>query len=187
MSAPAGCGGADLGERKMLKTALAAIDRVVEGVVVLLFATMVLVGGIQVFNRFVLGSPLAWSEEVQKYAHIWLIFLAIPICYRRGRHIGMEIITARLPRPARIAMALAVDALWVFLGASIARYTWAMMEVAEWQYSPALEIRMDRVYMGELAGGLYLALNALRSMAEKLGSLRREPQSESRDGEGAAC
>lgn len=139
-----------------------ALDRTVECVVIVLFAIMVIVGGMQVFNRFVFGAPLTWSEEVQKYAHIFLIFLTIPICYRRGRHIGMEVITSRLPARLRQGIAFCVDALWFCLGAAIAWYTWKLMKVAAMQYSPALEIRMDWVYCGEFMGGLYLTLVALR-------------------------
>lgn len=152
----------------MMAKIFRVIDTMVEYFVVLLFVVMLLVGGLQVFNRFFLGTPLTWSEEVQKYAHIWLIFLTIPICYRRGRHIGMEIITSRLPKVAQTVLAVGVDLLWLGLGWAITYYTWRIMQVASWQYSPSLEIRMDCVYLGELVGGLYLMLTSLRIMVANL-------------------
>ncbi len=147
-----------------MRKAFRILDRAVECFVVLLFIVMVVVGGVQVFNRFVLGNPLSWSEEVQKYAHIWLIFLTIPICYRRGRHIGMEIVTQKMPRTLRRAVGFLVDLLWLALGLAVAYFSLRIMAVAQMQYSPALEIRMDRIYFGELLGGCYLALNAVRIM-----------------------
>ena len=148
----------------MITKAFRVLDHAMECVVVALLATIVVVGGLQVFNRFFLGNPLAWSEEVQKYAHIWLIFIAIPICYRRGRHIGMEVIPKKLPRTIQFFISIGVAALWLLLGLAITYFTWRVMQVASWQYSPALEIRMDYIYMGELAGGAYLILTSLRIM-----------------------
>ncbi len=162
-----------------MKKAFSLLDRAVEYFVVLLFIIMVVVGGIQVFNRFVLGNPLSWSEEVQKYSHIWLIFLTIPICYRRGRHIGMEIITQKMPLILRRCVGFAVDLLWLALGLAVAYFSWRIMAVAQMQSSPAMEIRMDRIYLGELAGGLYLALNAVRNM---LGDVHLRPAAAAAEG-----
>ena len=69
-----------------LKRLFAAIDRGVEACVAAIFAAMCVVGLLQVFNRFVLNKSLSWSEEFQIYCHVWIVFLAIPIAYRRGAH-----------------------------------------------------------------------------------------------------
>ena len=79
----------------MLSGVLRGLDRAVETALFLIFLAFTIVGGLQVFNRFVLGLPLSWSEEFQKFGHIWMVFLAIPVAYRRGAHIGMDIVCFR--------------------------------------------------------------------------------------------
>jgi len=44
----------------------ASLDRLIEGLIALLFAAMVLVGGLQVFNRFVINQSLSWGGGVSK-------------------------------------------------------------------------------------------------------------------------
>ena len=171
----------------MIGKAFRVLDFVVECVVVALFITMVAVGGLQVFNRFFLGNPLAWSEEVQKYAHIWLIFLTIPICYRRGRHIGMDLIPKKLPQAIQFILSSCVDALWLLLGTAIIYYTWRIMRVAVWQYSPALEIRMDYIYLGEFAGGVYLIVTSLRVLTENIMKASRRQAKPAEKTGGAPC
>ena len=62
------------------------IDRGAEYGVAAIFAAMCLIGLLQVFNRFVLNQSISWSEEFQIYCHVWIVFLGIPIAYRRGAH-----------------------------------------------------------------------------------------------------
>jgi len=126
---------------------------------------MVLVGGLQVVSRYLFMNSLSWSEEFQKYMHIWIIFLAIPLAYKRGAHIGMNIVFDRLPVKARYILTLLTDLLWFALGAVMAFYTTDIMRVAKMQTSPGLGIRMDAVYSCILIGGLYLCLMALKSFA----------------------
>jgi len=143
----------------------ALIDRLVEVALFAAFALMLIIGGMQVFSRYALKHSLSWSEEFQKYMHIWIIFLAVPLAYKRGAHIGMRVISDRFPEGVRRVLAIAVDVLWFALGAVMAYYTINIMKVARFQTSPGLGIRMDVVYLCIVVGGLYLCLNAVRSIA----------------------
>lgn len=78
----------------MIANFFRSIDRTIEYTLFLFFLAFTLVGGLQVFNRFVLGLPLSWSEEFQKFGHIWMVMLAIPVAYRRGAHLGMDTLYA---------------------------------------------------------------------------------------------
>ena len=147
-----------------MKAVLHAIDRAMEFALFLIFLAFTLVGGLQVFNRFVLGLPLSWSEEFQKFGHVWMVFIAIPVAYRRGAHIGMDALLVRLPRPARRTIELAIEILWLVLAAAIGIYTLRLMEVAKFQDSPGLGWRMDHVYLGMVIGAAYLALIAVRRL-----------------------
>ena len=159
----------------MFATSMRAIDRTVEYALFLIFLVFTLVGGLQIFNRFALGLPLSWSEEFQKFGHIWMVFLAIPVAYRRGAHIGMDMLYMLLPSMAQRTIQLAVELMWLALAVSIGWYTLAIMAVAKNQDSPGLGIRMDYVYVGLVIGAAYLALVALRRLAALFGLLHEDP------------
>src|SRR5437763_16389369 len=100
-----------------------AVDRAVEYSLFVIFLAFTVVGALQVFNRFVLGLPLSWSEEFQKFGHIWMVMLALPVAYRRGAHLGMDMLLRMLPATAQRLIAVTTEFLWLILAAAIGRYT----------------------------------------------------------------
>ncbi|MBI1245350.1 MAG: TRAP transporter small permease subunit [Alphaproteobacteria bacterium] len=147
-----------------MRFALHAVDRAMEFALFAIFLAFSLVGGLQVFNRFVLGLPLSWSEEFQKFGHVWMVFIAIPVAYRRGAHIGMDAVLVRMPAAIRRGVELLIEILWLLLALAVCFYTLRLMQVAQFQESPALGWRMDHVYTGLVIGSAYLALVALRRL-----------------------
>ncbi len=158
----------------MFRTWMRSIDRSVEFALFVIFLIFTLVGGLQIFNRFVLGLPLSWSEEFQKFGHIWMVFLAIPVAYRRGAHIGMDMLLIVLPRNARRLIQFFVELMWLGLAVAIGWYTLAIMVVARNQESPGLGIRMDYIYVGLVIGAAYLALVAIRRLAAMFGLIEED-------------
>ena len=151
------------------------IDRAAEFALFLIFLIFTLIGGMQIFNRFVLGAPLSWSEEFQKFGHIWMVFLAIPIAYRRDAHLGMDVVLKRLPTGLQRLVHLAIELMWLALAFAIGWYTLVIMAIARNQDSPGLGIRMDYVYSGMVIGACYLALIALRRIAAFFGLIAEQP------------
>ena len=147
-----------------MRRLLGWIDRGVEYAVAAIFAAMCLVGLLQVFNRFVLNKSLSWSEEFQIYSHVWIVFLAIAIAYRRGAHLSVESFSSMLPPQARRVFDLLVELLWVWFAVALAYLSWRVSEVAKLQLSPGLEIPMSYPYYAMVVGGAYLLLVVLRRM-----------------------
>jgi TRAP-type C4-dicarboxylate transport system permease small subunit len=147
------------------------IDRAFEIAIIAVFIMMVVVGGMQVFNRFVLNRSLSWSSELQRYAHIWLVYIAIPVAYRRGRHIGMDVVKQRMSATAQRALAFFNHTLWILLSASIIIFTRRIMQVAVRQKSPGMGLRMDFVYLGLVVGSGYLLFVALRKLVAEIKSV----------------
>ncbi len=141
-------------------------DRAVESALVVLLLAMVAIGGLQIFNRFVLNLSLSWSEELQRYAHIWLVFLAIPVAYRRCVHIGMNMLVDRFSPPAQSALRLVCELLWLAFGLCVAYYATIIMGIARNQTSSGLGITMDWVYLAQVVGSLYLVICVARNLAQ---------------------
>jgi TRAP-type C4-dicarboxylate transport system permease small subunit len=148
-----------------MKRVLAAIDRTVELIVAAIFAGMVLIGSWQVFSRFVLNATPSWSEEIQIFGHIWLVFLAIPIAYRRGAHITVEAIRNYLTGWMSKALDLLIELLWAGFAVATAYYSYRVSLVTGNSVSPGLEIPMSYPYYGMILGSVYLLLVVLRRLA----------------------
>lgn len=141
------------------------IDRIVEWTVVALFLVMIAVGSAQVFNRFILNQSLSWSEELQRYLHIWIVYLTIPIAYRKGMHIGMETLKRRFPVLVQRTIEVTVDVMWAGFGITVVGFSQRILQVSARQRSPGLGITMNWAYLGMVIGAGYLVLCALRRLA----------------------
>jgi TRAP-type C4-dicarboxylate transport system permease small subunit len=151
-----------------MKALFAAIDRSIELMVAAIFSGMVVIGSWQVFSRFVLNSTPSWSEEVQIFGHIWLVFLAIPIAYRRGAHITVEAIRRLMLPWLNRAFALLNELLWVGFAIATAYYSYRVSLVTGNSVSPGLEIPMSYPYYGMILGSLYLLFVVVRRLAGEL-------------------
>lgn len=145
-----------------MKKVFAWIDRGVEYGVAAIFAAMCVVGLLQVFNRFVLNQSLSWSEEFQIFCHVWIVFLAIPIAYRRGAHLSVDSLRSLFPRKLGVVFDYFIELLWVWFAVALAWLSWRVSEVAKLQSSPGLDMPMSYVYYGMVVGGAYLLLVVLR-------------------------
>jgi TRAP-type C4-dicarboxylate transport system permease small subunit len=56
----------------------------------------------QVFWRFVLSSPLAWTEETARLSMIWMVFLVMGWAFGNRTHIAAKFLVDRLPPKGRL-------------------------------------------------------------------------------------
>jgi len=63
---------------------------------------------LQVFNRFVLKAPLAWSEDLAMLLFQWVVFLGAAVGVRRLRHFGIDLVVKKLPARMRRSIDLIV-------------------------------------------------------------------------------
>lgn len=135
---------------------LDVLDRGAEWLVAAIFGVMFVIALLQVFNRFVLNVSLSWSEEAQIFGHIWIVFLGIPIAYRRGAHLYIESYCDRYPPRVRTVFNLSVELMWLAFAVALVYLGWRVAEVAQMQESPGLQVPMSYPYYGLVVGGAYL-------------------------------
>ena len=139
-----------------------AVDRSAERLIAAVFGVIVSIALLQVFHRFALNSSLSWSEEAQIFGHIWIVFLGIPVAYRRGAHLYIETFCDMLPRAPRSAFNLCVELLWAAFAVALMVLGFMVARVAHLQSSPGLELPMSYPYSGMVVGGAYLLLVVAR-------------------------
>ena len=75
-----------------------AFDNLIEGVCATLMVALAVVVFIQVFNRFVLQTPLAWSEDLSMLLYQWVVFVGAALGVKRLRHFGIELVVRQFPK-----------------------------------------------------------------------------------------
>ena len=119
----------------------------------------------QVFARYVFGAPFTWSEEVARLSLIWLTFISAAFVMAQGRHISVDMISARVGERGRFLIeclshvVVAGACLLLLIGG--ARFIWYVGAVG----SPALGVPKSLWYG---AGGVGLLLMAFHSLVNLL-------------------
>jgi TRAP-type C4-dicarboxylate transport system permease small subunit len=77
------------------------IDHLIEALSAVMVVALAIIVFVQVFNRFVLKTPLAWSEDLAMLLFQWVVFLGAALGVRRMRHFGIELLVRQLPERVR--------------------------------------------------------------------------------------
>jgi TRAP-type C4-dicarboxylate transport system permease small subunit len=125
-----------------------------------------------VFTRYIAPQPAVWAGEVAAIGFAWVTFIGAAAAARRRLHIGVDLVTARLP--ARLAAGLAVLVSLV-LAAGLAYAAWLAWTIGMEALSrptPVLRLPHTIVYLAPViglaamsAGALLDAVRALRGDA----------------------
>lgn len=80
-----------------LALVIAALDVAAAWLICLLLSAMVVAVSLQVAMRYGFNRSFDSSDEIARLTFVWTIFLALPLGLKSGSHIGVEMLTARLP------------------------------------------------------------------------------------------
>ena len=104
------------------------LDRILEGIVLALMATLaVLVVTAVVFRK--MGSSLGWYDEVASILLAWLTFYGASLAALRGAHIGFPGLVRRLPQNLRIGLLLVREVVVIVFLLGLAWAGWRVLVV----------------------------------------------------------
>jgi TRAP-type C4-dicarboxylate transport system permease small subunit len=140
-----------------------------ELVTVLLFMAMFAAFLLQVFTRYVLNDPVAWTQEFVLIMYIWIVFWCGAFLLKEREHITFDMFFLALPPRQRRILAIILTALTglvfiVALPATIDYVTFMKIEK-----SPVMGIRFDILYSIFIVFVVAVAVGALWRIWRLLG------------------
>ena len=81
----------------MLEKTVRILEHMVNRIATVLFSVIFITMLLQIFFRYMLDSPLVWTEELCRYLFIWTCFLGWTIALRRKSHIRISYFIELLP------------------------------------------------------------------------------------------
>ncbi|MCL1995854.1 MAG: TRAP transporter small permease [Defluviitaleaceae bacterium] len=122
---------------------------------------------VQVIFRFVLGAPLAWTDETARYAFIWMMFLGAAVAVKKGSHIKVDLFELVIKNEKAKAIIRFINHL-LFLAFSIIAMVIGInvcMGLLRFPFgSPALEIPMFWVFLSLPVGMAFTSLRIIQLM-----------------------
>ena len=154
----------------------AAVDRVLEHVLVVLVAVMTLNVLWQVFTRFVLRDPSSYTEELARYLLIWVGLLGAAYASGKNMHLAIDVFVQQLKGRLRslstvfIQVCVLAFSLGVVL---VGGFLLVQLTLDLGQVSAALQMKLGHVYLALPIAGFLLSLYAVLSLADAVRDLRR--------------
>jgi len=132
-----------------LSRGLGTLDRVLSGALGAILLVIFSLNLYQVGGRYLFGVGAVWIPDLTRLLFIWMVFLGTALMHQRKRHLAIDFLLHKFPRPARRT----IDAL---IGMGMLGLV-SVMAVVGWRI---MQIRMDIPYTGlEIPTGYaYLAV-----------------------------
>lgn len=138
-----------------------ALTVATESIGAVLMLSIVIMNFFQVFFRYVVVSPLGWTEEAMRYSIVWTTFLVAGAALFRGEHMIIdvfgEIFPAKLRRIQNIVVLFCISAFCLILVV----FGWPQAIRNLKQFSPSAQIPMIVPYMSVVVGGLLMLIKAI--------------------------
>ncbi|MEN9892572.1 MAG: 2,3-diketo-L-gulonate transporter small permease protein YiaM [Pseudomonadota bacterium] len=123
-----------------------ALFRLAEGLLVLLLTAMVVMVFGNVVLRYGFNTGIDFSEELSRFAFIWITFLGAIIALRENAHLGLDTLIRVLPRAGRMGC-FALSNLMMLGCCGLMFYgTWRQHGIHATTLSPVTELPMIWVY-----------------------------------------
>lgn len=144
-----------------------SLRRVVSGVVILLFSTMMIAVLVQVGGRYVFNYSISQASEIATFCQIWLVLLGAGVAVARGQHVAIDMVPAALPLNGARAAMLAITAVILAFLAVLAHGSEPLIRMGGFQTSPALRVPMSYIYLCLPIGAAYMALELVLSVVQR--------------------
>lgn len=154
-------------------TSMDRVNAIATVIVATLLAIVALAVMGQVTVRFVLtafGINLSapWTEEVARYALIWMVFLGAAIGVRHARMIALEFGIRKLPKGVGVPIRYAVMLMSIAFFGLLLWVGMDFLELGRTERSPVLGITRDYVYWAMPVGMVLMIANSLALIAETI-------------------
>jgi len=143
-----------------------------DGISVLIVCVICFAVLFQVVSRFILKVPLSWTEELSRFALIWLTFVAASVALRGNGHFAVDILAHRLsPKMRKLHEFAVLVSMLIYL--AVIFYTGLeLLPVAHMQESAALDVHMSYVYLSIPFGAALMIFNTLIKIGRLINNSR---------------
>jgi TRAP-type C4-dicarboxylate transport system permease small subunit len=148
--------------------------RIEKAVACFLVAGIAICVFLQVLFRYVLESPLAWTDELSRYLQVWMVFVGAAIATEQSSHFHLDLIHQYVtPAAAR----------WVEIGSLLTMFAFAavlvvygteILEIVDRQSSPAMGVPMSYPYAATPIGSTLICWHILVRLIGKFSAPTNE-------------
>lgn len=146
------------------------LTELIDYIVALIISAISILTITQVFLRYVMNSPLFWSEELTRYLIIWLTFLGAGLGVRHRGHITVEFLARMFPLSFQRILNFGLDILIIAYLLILCWLGVKVMKVFMVFKSSALSIPQGYIFLAVPVGAAIMIYHKVRQILKTNGS-----------------
>ena len=150
-----------------MKKILDALESVLKMICAILFIGIMLLIAAQVLSRYVVNSPLSWSEHAARALFIWMIMLYAGVLVRNNGNIGFDLLAQALPKWLGDILAIICDVLIFAFSAYWCVNAAKLCESLSKLTFADLKLPYNAIYYAEPVGAAIVCIFCVEILVEK--------------------
>ena len=156
-----------------MKNTFAAIkfwmDKILSIACAVLLTFMTVLVLIQVFSRYVLNNPVAFTEELVRYSLIWTGFIGAAYAFSTREHMSLTLVRDKFTGKAHTALLVVIDGLILLMAIFVFTIGGFKLAVsASREFSALLGIPRSLVYSIAPISGVFIVLAQIINIYEDI-------------------
>ena len=154
-----------------MKQSFLTFERFTTGLALVVACAMLAIsaslGMFQIIMRFVIEAPAEWTEVLIRFSLIWMVFMGIPMAFRQGAMVSVDVLYRWSPPRIRRVLDVVVSGAALALIAVIIWWGWDYANRGKVQTVTGLEeISMFWAYLALPVGGVFSVISILGNLLE---------------------
>jgi len=154
-----------------MKAAFLRFERFTTGIAMVAACVMMAIaaslGMYQIITRFILERPAEWSEVLIRFSLIWMVFMGIPMAFRQGAMVSVDVIYRWSPAALKRVLEWVVFIASMVLVLVIIWWGWDYANRGKVQTVIGLEnISMFWAYLSLPVGGVFCIISLVGQLID---------------------
>lgn len=155
--------------KKVLGIVKIWMDRILSAACAILLSFMTFLVLWQVFTRYILNHPAAFTEELVKYSLIWTGFIGAAYAFSTREHMSLTIVRDKLTGVPHKILVIAIDVLILALAVMVITIGGFKLAIsAKMEFSALLGIPRSLVYSCAPVSGIFIIFAQLINLFEDI-------------------
>lgn len=134
-----------------------------EYLLIFLSVVTVVVVFLQVVMRYALSSSLVWSEELARYAFIWMIYIGVSYAVKKNKHLAVDAFKTLFEEKGKIILGMIANVCFLVFAVVLSYYGLDIV-LRVTRESAALLLPMEWVYAAPVVGLVLTTIRLLQQL-----------------------
>lgn len=140
------------------------LEKVTNIALILLMLLLTVSTTLQVITRFILKSPLMWTEESSRMSFIWIALLGSTLATKHREHLSLDFIVYKFPKTLRNIIRLVVHLMMMSTAMLFIVAGWEFVSKNITRISETIGISMIYLYIAAPISGILMLFYLIEQM-----------------------